>query len=85
MRIKVTLPKVEPTVYETPETCPHGCGGRHFKPHGVKGEVKPLRDTRYNEVRSYRLTCLRCGRHFRVYPRGVGPGPQSARLQGLTY
>lgn len=55
MRIRVTLPKVEPSVYETPETCPYGCGGRHFKPHGVKGEVKPLRDTRYSEVRSHRL------------------------------
>jgi len=84
MRIQVTLPKVEPSVYETPETCPYGCGGRHFKPHGVKGEVKPLRDTRYSEVRSHRLTCVRCRRHFRVYPRGVGSGPQSARLQGLT-
>ncbi len=84
MRIQVNLPKVEPTVYEKPTHCPHGCGSQHFKPHGVQGEHKPLRDPQYTAVQCYRYVCVRCGRSFRVYPRGVGPGPQSDRLKGLT-
>ena len=67
MCIQVTSPKVEPTVYETPETCPHGCGGQHFEPHGVKGEVKPLHNHRYSEVRIYRLTGVRCRRRWSGY------------------
>jgi hypothetical protein len=84
MRLKVILPKVEPDVYDMPEECPYGCGGKHFKPHGVRGERKPLRDPKYDEVVSYRYKCIRCGRSFRVYPRGVGPGPQSDRLKGMS-
>lgn len=84
MRIRVNLPKVEPEVYAEPAECPYGCGSQHYKPHGVQGEVKPLRDPYYTEVHSYRYTCVRCGRSFRVYPRGVGPGPQSERLKGMT-
>jgi hypothetical protein len=48
---------------------------------GCKGEVKPLRDLYYHSMRSYRYEC---GRSFRVYPHGVGPGPQSKRLKGMT-
>ena len=84
MRIRVNLPKVEPAVYEDPETSPYGCGCTYFKPHGVQGERKPLRDPQPEEVQCYRHTCVRCGRSFRVYPRGVGPGPQSERLKGMT-
>jgi len=43
MRISVQLPKVEPDVYEGSKQCPR-CGGPHFKPHGVKGEKKSVRD-----------------------------------------
>ncbi len=84
MRIRVNLPKVEPDVYVEPEVCPYGCGCAYFKPHGVQGEPQPLRDPQYTAVQCYRYTCVRCGRSFRVYPRGVGPGPQSDRLKGLT-
>jgi transposase-like protein len=84
MRIQVKLPRVEPDVYEMPETCPYGCGSQHYKPHGVQGEEKPLRDPQYRAVQSHRYRCVRCGRSFRVYPRGVGAGPQSERLKGMT-
>ena len=84
MRIRVNLPQVEPEAYAVPSECPHGCGSGYFKPYGVAGERKPLRDPQYTEVRSYRYRCVRCGRRFRVYPRGVGPGPQSDRLKGMT-
>lgn len=84
MRIQVNLPRVEPENYAMPTTCPYGCGSQHFKPHGVQGERKPLRDPQYTEVVSPRYVCVRCQRSFRVYPRGVGPGPQSDRLKGMT-
>lgn len=85
MRIRVRLPKVEPEHYEEPTQCPYdGCGGRLFKAHGVQGEDKPLRDPQYHTVRAYRHTCLRCGRTYRVYPRGVGNDQQSDRLKGMS-
>ncbi len=85
MRIQVNLPQVKPEVYELPETCPHGCGGADFRPHGRQGERKLLRDTQYTEVRAYRYKCARCGRTFRVYPQGVSAGAQqSQRLKGMT-
>lgn len=72
MRIRVNLPKVKPEVYTMPTECPYGCGSTYFKPHGVQGEPKPLRDPHYTEVHSYRYRCVRCGQRFRVYPQGVG-------------
>lgn len=85
MRIRVRLPKVEPDHYEQPTVCPYaGCGGQLFKAHGVQGETKPLRDPQYQQVRAYRYSCLRCGRTYRVYPRGVGNDQQSDRLKGMS-
>jgi len=84
MRIRVNLPKVKPEVYTMPTECPYGCGSTYFKPHGVQGEPKPLRDPHYTEVRSYRYRCVRCGQRFRVYPQGVGNESQSERLKGMT-
>jgi transposase-like protein len=85
MRIRVRLPKVEPEEYRLPKKCPYdGCDGRFFKPHGVKGEKKPLRDLRYEEVKCYRYRCVRCGRTFRVYPQGVSEAQQSDGLKGIT-
>lgn len=85
MRIRVRLPKVEPEHYDQPTVCPYaGCGGQLFKAHGLHGEVKPLRDPQVHEVRAYRYTCLRCGRTYRVYPRGVGNDQQSDRLKGMS-
>jgi transposase-like protein len=55
-----------------------------FKAHGVKGEEKAIRDPSYERVKSYRYRCLRCGRTFRVYPRGVSGAQQSDRLKAIT-
>jgi transposase-like protein len=84
MRISVRLPRVESEHYEQPKRCPYGCGGQHFKAHGVKGEVKPLRDPHCHEVIAYRWRCVKCNQTFRVYPRGVSNDQQSARLKGLS-
>lgn len=81
MRLKMILPVVDPTVIADPAVCPHGCGGTYFKLRQVV--TKPLRDTKLAEVEARRYDCLRCGRTFRVYPRGVSSYPTSSRLRGL--
>lgn len=85
MRLNVRFPKVDLNTYELPESCPYGCGGHTYRRHGVQGERKLLRDVGYGEVLSYRYRCERCGRTFRVYPRGVSKGAQqSQRLKAMT-
>jgi transposase-like protein len=85
MRIGVRLPKVEPREYDQPEECCYeGCGGCRFKPYGVQGERKALRDMKYEEVKSFRWRCLTCNRTFRIYPRGVSPAQQSDRLKAIS-
>jgi transposase-like protein len=85
MRISVRLPEVKPNVYEEPERCPNAeCEGEHFKPHGVKGESKAIRDLGYEAVESFRWKCLRCGQTFRVYPQGVSRAQQTKRLKGIS-
>jgi transposase-like protein len=85
MRIKVELPQVDPEVCEVPEECPYeGCEGRNYKPHGIKGEEKAIRDWKHTWVESYRWRCLRCGRTFRVYPQGISNADQSDALKGAT-
>ena len=85
MRIRVRLPKVEPSVHSYPDECPYkGCDGHHFKPHGLKGEAKAIRDPDHEQVQSFRQKCLRCGRTFRVYPQGVGGAQQSDRLKAIS-
>jgi transposase-like protein len=85
MRISVRLPQVECEVYEELKCCAYaGCAGRHFKPHGVKGEEKAVRDLAHEAVKSYRWRCLRCNRTFRVYPRGVSHTQQTSRLKAIT-
>jgi transposase-like protein len=84
MRIEVRLPKVDPDEYEEPEACPYGCGGRHFKAHGVKGEDKATRDLHHEQVKSYRRECMKCRRTFRVYPQGISRAQQSDRLKAMS-
>ena len=85
MRIQVRLPRVEADHYDWPKHCPYEeCAGRQFKAHGVKGEIKALRDPHCTEVIAYRRCCLTCGQTFRVYPRGVSNDQQSDRLKGLS-
>lgn len=83
MRIKVRLPRVEPEKHTKPKECPK-CGGRHFKPHGVQGEQKIIRDLGYEKVKSFRQRCLRCGYKVRAYPRGISSAQQSDRLKAIT-
>ena len=85
MRISVRLPQVMAEVYEELRICSYaGCEGQHFKPHGVKGEQKAVRDLAHEAVKSYRWRCLRCNRTFRVYPHGVSHTQQTSRLKGIT-
>ena len=85
MRIQVRLPKVKLNEYHEPASCPHaGCDGQYFKPHGLWGEKKAIRDLKHREVISYRWRCLKCKRKFRVYPRGVSRAQQSDLLKALT-
>ncbi len=85
MRIQVKLPKVEPEVYMEPEECPcPGCEGRYFKPHGVKGEAKTVRDFACTEVNSHRRKCMKCKQTFRMYPAGVSGSQQSDRLKAVS-
>jgi hypothetical protein len=81
VRLLMRLPAVDPAAFALPPTCPHGCGGRHFKLRQVV--AKPLRDTRLSAVAAHRYGCVRCGRTFRVYPGGVSHAQTSARLRGL--
>ena len=45
---------------------------------------KPLQDTRYTQMEAHRYECLKCGRTFRVYPRGVSRAQKSLRVKGLA-
>ena len=79
------MPKVEPEVYGYPTECPYeGCAGHFFKRHGLRGEDKAIRDLNYDQVKSYRCRCMRCGRTFRVYPQGISRAQQSDRLKAIT-
>jgi transposase-like protein len=83
MRLQLILPQVVPTEIQPPTKCRYeGCDGRHFEFH--QAVEKPLRDTRYREVEAHRYECLRCGRTFRVYPRGVTRAQTSLRVKGLA-
>jgi hypothetical protein len=82
MRLLMRLPAVDPTAIPAPQSCPHGCGGQHFKLRQVV--TKPLRDTKLAAVVAHRYGCVRCGRTFRVYPQGVSHAQTSARLRGLA-
>ncbi len=82
MRLRVQIPRVEPTQYQAwPERCPV-CGNTTFHSHGFVD--KPIRDTRFDQVRSHRIQCTACGHTRRVYPEGVTARDQSERLRGLS-
>jgi len=84
MRLRVSIPKVEPGVMDAPDVCPYDdCDGRYFKPHQRHCD-KSLRDTKYDQVNVMRRECLRCGRTHRVYPKGVSEAHHSDRLKGLS-
>jgi hypothetical protein len=83
MRLKLLLPRVEPSAFEEASVCPNAkCGGKRFH---LRQEVrKPVRDTVYSEVTARRYACLLCGQTFRVYPLGISADQTSRRLKGLA-
>ena len=84
MRLKVRIPNVEPEFYQMPTECPYeDCHGTAFKEH-QKGCPKALRDPQHEQVEAKRYRCLRCGRTFRVYPKGVSRAQQSDALRGFS-
>ena len=59
MRLRVCIPKVEPTVMDAPDVCPYpDCDGRYFKMNQQHCN-KPLRDTKCSQVNTVRRECLR--------------------------
>jgi hypothetical protein len=83
MRLSLILPPVQPEHYPAVAVCPHaGCGGTHFQ--HWQSVAKPLRDTQFSAVVAQRYRCVRCGRTFRVYPKGVSHDQTSARLKGVA-
>lgn len=82
MRLRVSIPQVEPERVVAPKRCPY-CGKKYLKAHQRRCK-KPLRDTKYEEVKAQRWRCLSCRRTFRVYPQGVSRAQHSDRLKGLA-
>ena len=83
MRLQLILPSLEPMVMTRPSICPHeGCRGARFQHH--QEVPKPVKDAVYEAVPAQHHRCLRCGRTFRVYPRGVTRAQTSLRLKGLA-
>lgn len=83
MRLSLILPPVQPEVYPAVAACRYaGCGGRHLQHWQTVS--KSLRDTHLREVMAQRYRCMRCGRTFRIYPRGVSHDQTSARLKGVA-
>lgn len=84
MRLSVRISPVEPGVYELPERCPYrNCDGKHFRPHQNHCD-KAIRDPKYEAVEAQRYYCLKCGRTFRVYPKGVSRAQQSDALKAFS-
>ena len=83
MRLKLILPKVEPTEFETPKKCLRkGCSGKRFIP---RQEVsKKIIDAQHPEVTAWRYECMKCGHVFRVYPQGVSHKQISKRVNGMA-
>lgn len=83
MRLKLILPKVEPTHFEYPKKCLRsGCGGVRFLP---RQEVsKKIVDAEHPHVTAWRYECIHCGHVFRVYPKGVSHKQISKRVNGMA-
>jgi transposase-like protein len=83
MRLHLLLSKVEPKEISEPSECVYaGCGGKRLQLH--QEVEKALRDTMHQQVQAYRYRCLKCGRTFRVYPKGVSQAHTSERVKGLA-
>ena len=82
MRLNLILPNIEVQKPIPPTQCPHeDCRSTNLRLH--QEVVKPLRDTRFQQVTAYRYQCMTCKRTFRVYPPGVNCAPTSQRVKEL--
>ena len=82
MRLSLILPTTEMEKPTPPTRCPYDdCQSTRLRLH--QEVVKPLRDTRYQQVIAYRYQCMQCKRTFRVYPPGVNAAPTSQRVKEL--
>lgn len=82
MRIRLTVPEVQPRPLDRPSRCPK-CGGQIL----YKAQVHPRRrfiDTRVTEVATIRYGCSTCGKTFHHYPKGVTRKQQSVRVMVLA-
>jgi len=83
MRLKLLLPVVVPTKFESPKKCVRaGCPGMRFIPRQAVG--KKIVDAQYPEVTAWRYECVKCGCTFRVYPAGVSKKQVSKRVNGMA-
>jgi len=83
MRLKLLLPKVEPTKHGKPRICPtKGCRGKRY--YRRQEVTKRLVDSEYKEVKVWRYECRECGHTFRVYPQGVNKKQVSKRVIGMA-
>jgi transposase-like protein len=83
MRLQLLLPKVEPKEIREPVACMYaGCGSKEVQMH--QPVEKALRDTMYQRVEVHRYRCIKCGRTFRVYPKGVSQAQTSDRVKGVA-
>ena len=81
-RLSLILPNMDIHRPIAPTHCPYvDCQSTNLRLH--QEVVKPLRDTRYQQVIAYRYQCLTCKRTFRVYPPGVNGAPTSQRVKEL--
>ncbi len=81
-RLSLTLPQMDVQKPAVPTRCPYDdCQSTNLRLH--QEVVKPLRDTRYQQVIAYRYQCMTCKRTFRVYPPGVNSAPTSQRVKEL--
>lgn len=81
-RLSLILPNMDLQKPIAPTRCPYDdCQSNHLRLH--QEVVKPLRDTRYQQVVAYRYQCMTCKRTFRVYPPGVNSAPTSQRIKEL--
>lgn len=81
-RLSLILPNMDLQRPIAPTRCPYDdCQSTNLRLH--QEVVKPLRDTRYQQVVAYRYQCMTCKRTFRVYPPGVNSAPTSQRVKEL--
>ncbi len=83
MRLSLILPPVQPEVYPGQPGCPTPAAAARTCSTGRPCPNR-VRDTQVHKVVAHRYRCVRCGRTFRVYPRGVSHDQTSARLKGVA-